>query len=343
MSKLLKSKNLSAWLLGVLFLIIALALTQDWPVNSAKPIVVNKINISGVPICAHHDPDHWHPPFEKDQTGKIICVYGHEHGDAPPKWVGEAGYEVGFDNMAGFMANTSEMENMQKHVGMKGFEAEFQGLKLYARIHLASNVLDRSARYHSYELFIKDKSGAVSHFQGWLNTGDPVTDRIPYHDSTFGQAGLDPHRRPIVWGSTKHACTVDHTFCTEFWNMTSSNWGPTITWAINDPTTYFRVGEKYDLDISHWDLTGNLGGLRTISVSLQRDQGSPQGKVWATQFGDIVSGPEDPICKQKSNKFGVLYQNVCLENYLASSLPKIDGIDNIAQKQYDLTGVEVPN
>lgn len=336
-------------LLGLLFIPQKLPLAGPSNVNSfATQSEVAYL----LPKCLDHDPNVWHPSTQKNAAGKIICIYGHEHGDPPPDWVSRAGYSVGFDSMADFMANTSPMEDDFKHPGMKGFNATIQGLQVYARIHLMSNPLDRTARYHSYELFIKDQTGAVSHFQGWLNTGDSVTDRIPYHDSTYGAAGLDPGRRPIVWAATRQACLKDRSWCIELWSMTTSSWGPDIIWTINDPTTYFQPGEKYDADISHWDLTGKLGGDRTMVISLFRNSDSlkkrglnqaPVGSIWATQFGDIVSGPKDQLCSQSSVKFGVEYQNVCLENYIAPTLPEISGVNNGAEKQFDLTGVQVPN
>jgi hypothetical protein len=75
--------------------------------------------------------------------------------------------------------NTSAVENMTKHAGMKGSLATFNGVDVYFRVHAASNVLDRSARYHSHEIFALDPSGGVPHWQGWVNSGDPVADRVP--------------------------------------------------------------------------------------------------------------------------------------------------------------------
>jgi hypothetical protein len=133
-----------------------------------------------------HDPSHWHAP---------AC--GHEHGDAPPQWIGDAGYTVAFDHAGGFHGNTSESENVLKHPAMKGYTVDVRDYsggaqQVYFRVHMASNVLDRMARYHSYEVFMRDAKGGVSHWQGWFNSGDPVTDRFVYDGRN------DPGRRPIV-------------------------------------------------------------------------------------------------------------------------------------------------
>ncbi len=324
------------------------------------------------PKCADHDPSKWHGAAQKDSSGKIICVYGHEHGDAPPLWVGQAGFNVGFDQMGGFASGTSEMENTVKHVGMKGFEATIKGVAVYARIHLMSNPLDRSARYHSYELFLKDKAGGISHFQGWLNTGDPAVDRIPYQDKSLGEAGKDPGRRPIVWAATRQACVVDRTWCIELWTMTTSAWGPKISWGINDATTFLEKGTTgitsttggqtgrqdpgqarmtTQMDMTSWDVSGSLGVDRSLTVSFEPTWGIT-GKIWATQFGEIVQGPFDAKCQENTVQFGTVYKqsfkgipykNVCLENFIAPTLSQISGTGNTIQKDFENIGVEFPN
>lgn len=304
------------------------------------------------PFCTDHNPDTWHASVEKDARGKIICVYGHEHGDAPPTWVTHAEHNVGFDPITGFLANTSALENSVKHAGMKAFAANIKGVEFYLRIHLLSNPMDRSTRYHSFELFAKDSSGGISHFQGWLDTGDPKVDRIPYQDKSLGKAGEDNGHRPVVWAATKHACEVDHTWCQELWTTTSWSWGPDINWAINDPTTYFNPGETYDPDPSHWQKTGKLGINRSMSISIFRNlevlkkRGQDKvlsGDLWATQFGEVVSGPNDAKCQAKTEKYGTLYQNVCLENFIAPSLPQVTRTGNTVTKEFASTGVSLPN
>lgn len=302
--------------------------------------------------CKDHNPGVWHPAAEKDLSGSIDCVYEHEHGDAPPEWLINSGYKIGFDHHSGFTAGTSEYENTLKHAGMKGFSANIKGVDIYARIHLASNVLDRSSRYHSYELYLKDPSGNISHFQGWLDTGDPLKDRIPYRDSTAGEKGIDPRTRPIVWAATKHACQIDRTWCIELWAMKTWNWGPDLIWGINDATTFFKEGEENTPDINSWDKSGSNGTDRSLTVTIYRNpkdlkergvEQMPLGEIWATQFGDIVSGHDDPLCGAESLKYGISYKNICLENYIAPTLPQITGVYNTAQKQFDSTGVELPN
>ncbi len=337
-------------LLGSVFL---LSLQNFRNMISESPIFTDSpSSAEKSPFCDDHDSLRWHPVAKKDSQGRVICVYGHEHGDPPPQWLTDAGYSVGFSDHSGFMANTSGMENSQKHPGMKGFSTVIKGVDVYARIHLASNPLDRGSRFHSYELFLKDQSGNTSHFQGWLDSGDPNVDRIAYRDSTALNGGKDPGNRPIVWAASRQACLVDQLWCAELWTMRTSPWGPDLIWGINDSTSYYHPQEELTEDISKWDLSGKLGVDRSLTVTIYRDPEKlkqrgvdkvPVGEVWATQFGDIVSGPDDPQCHQMIIKYGVNYPVICLKNYLAPTLPQITGAGNTSQKIFESTGVKVPN
>lgn len=316
---------------------------------SPTPLILDE---KSYPICNEHEARSWHGAAVWDEKGKVICVYGHEHGDNAPTWLVKSEFRLGFDQTGGFMANTSEYENSVKHVGMKGFAATIKGVEVYARVHLASNVLDRSSRYHSYELFLKDPSGGVSHFQGWLDTGDPIRDRIAYRDTTAEDKGKDPGTRPIVWAATKQACLIDQTWCIELWAMRTWGWGPDLIWGINDATTFYQEGEENSEDVRRWNKSGGLGTDRSLTVTIYREPAElekrgvkeiPVGEVWATQFGEIVSGPLDPKCSQKSVKFGQVYPNICLRNYISATLPQITGVGNTAQKQFEAIGVRLPN
>lgn len=321
------------------------------PLESNAEIKINKHQPT-YPICSKHNPNVWHPTVEKDPFGNILCVYGHEHGDQPPDWIFPIESNLGFDHQSGFMANTSPLENSLKHSGMKGFSTTIKNVQIYARIHLASNPLDRASRFHSYQLFLKDPSGGISHFQGWLDSGDPQFSRIPYRDSSLGEKGKDPGIRPIVWASTRHACIIDQTWCIELWSMKTSPWGPDIIWGINDATTFYHPDEQNTADINQWDKSGLTGMDRSLTVTIYRQAEDLKkrginslltGTIWATQFGEIVTDSSDKKCFEKTIKSNVEYQNICLKNYIAPSLPQITGVGNTAQKYFDNTGVILPN
>jgi hypothetical protein len=68
------------------------------------------------------------------------------------------------------------------------------------------------------------------------------------------------------------------------------------------------------------------------------------GQFWATQFGEIVAGPDDPRCSDTTTKFDVTYENVCLEQYIAPTMQQVASPSiNAEQRQFDATGVQVPN
>jgi hypothetical protein len=195
------------------------------------------VSLAGQPCPPElHDASRWHLPYDP-RTG---CVYGHEHGDAPPQWITDAGYTVAFDQHSGFHGNTSSIENTTKHAAMKGFLADFSDYaggtqQVYFRVHIASNVLDRMARYHSYEVYMRDAAGGVSHWQGWFNGGDPAKDRVVYD-------GTNPK------GST----------------------------------------------------------------------------FYATQFGELVSGPTAARCSGTTTIYGATYQNQCLPQYIATTARAVE-------------------
>jgi hypothetical protein len=275
---------------------------------------------------ALHDASHWHPPVDPT-TG---CFFGHEHGDAPPQWIMDAGYMVSFDQHGGFHGNTSATENTAKHAAMKGYLADFKDYaggaqEVYFRVHMASNVLDRMARYHSYEVFMRDSTGAVSHWQGWFNSGDPVKDRLIYNGVN------DPGRRPIVLVQDE---TTFPTVKDEHWyTRATAPWNWDFAWTVN-PTTFYHANEADNPDMSTWKPTGQLGTVRRFEPAWygpdsksapMRSLGAPKGRTfYATQFGEIVRGPTAARCSGTTTMFGVTYQNECLAQYIAPTARSVE-------------------
>jgi len=269
--------------------------------------------------------DTWHPPMVDG------CATGHEHGDPPPEWIMDAGYEVKFHSHA----NTSPAENTAKHAAMKGFATTLDNVDIYFRVHASSNVLDRSARYHSYEVWARDPSGNVSRWQGWYDTGDPVMDRIP--------RGEDPGRRPVMLVVDQNAW--DRGIRCEQWYAKTAGWSWDFGWTICNTTTIYYPGENEEQDQANWRLApdGSLGTTRRLEAAWYDFRSPARGAFVATQFGEIVSGMDDPRCSGTTTKHGETYDNVCLEQYIAPTMQKVSYPDNAVQKTFDSTGVQVPN
>jgi hypothetical protein len=302
--------------------------------------------IAAVAPCsdAAHDASHWHPPV--DASG---CTFGHEHGDAPPQWIADAGYTVGFDDHAGFHGNTSSIENTTKHTSMKGMLATLGSQQVYVRYHIASNFMERSARYHSYEVFMRDASGGVSHWQGWLNSGDPVADRQ-------SKSLPDPGRRPLTL-VTDYPALVRGLNC-ETWYGFTAGWAWDVGLTICDSTTMPYQGETMDpatwvklCDYGYPPLACK-GNDREIELTwygpdskVSPNRGSPPRGVpfYATQFGEIVTGPGDARCTGTTAKFGTTYQNICLPQFIATTARTVENPTNRFRKTFDVTGVMVPN
>lgn len=273
--------------------------------------------------------DRWHPPIVNG------CETGHEHGDPPPQWVLDAGYTVTFHGHF----NTSPAENTAKHAAMKGFATTLNGVDIYLRFHAASNVLDRSARYHSYELWARDPQGGVSHWQGWYNVGDPVAERVPR------RPGPEPTQRPLMLVVDQAAW--DAGIRCEQWYTAPAQpaWSWDFGWTICDTTTIYYPGENEQQDRRFWRLApnGSLGTTRRLEAAWYADRHRQRGRFWATQFGEIVSGPDDPRCAATTLKYGVTYANVCLEQYIAPTMPSVTFPGNADQKRFDDRGVTLPN
>jgi hypothetical protein len=292
-----------------------------------------------------HDRVRWHPPEE------------HEHGDEPPAWVGP----VGFDEHGGFHGNTSAFENTEKHNSMKGTAATFtsktgQTQDTYVRTHFASNVGERGSRYHSYEFWLKDPTGAITHTQGWANTGDPIPP--PYSTATGRTTRMegDPGRRPHVL-VVDYDSWVANRQCEQWYTTTSrQGWGPDIGSTICGASTLWFPFEQFYTDYIF--PTGQLGLDRELELSFYRadslvapNRGNPplDTEFHATQFGDAVSGPNDPVCQGTTERFGQVYPNKCLPQIIRSTALTIENLPSVpnanrSRKVYPGAGtVRLPN
>lgn len=255
-----------------------------------------------------HDLTRWHAPTD------------HEHGAPPPAWADEFsmnwyGHQVIYGGN-----ETTPNENLMKHTAYKGATMQHDGMDVFARVHLASNPMDRCVQYHSYEIYVKDTAGNVSHVQGWINTGDPTTRRIlrPIPE------GETRPNRPVVLVADENSGNA----FSEQWYMTTAPWSFQIGWNISAPTTYYRANEcDAPHDMSLWPLTGNKGTIRLMSLGwfgpdspIAPNRGNPPKDVWfcATTKGEIttrgVSHPDD--CGAFPSAIG----ETALPQYIASTM-----------------------
>ena len=273
----------------------AIATESSPPVAPARP---SEFSPSPAPTrSVAHDPTRWHPPTD------------HEHGDPPPDWVAAAGYAVRYDGPS----STGPMENAHKHAGHKGFAARFRGVDLYFRVHASSVPMDRAGRDHSYEVFARDASGAVSHWQGWYDAGDPADDRRPMR---LGNPGDRPLIRVVDAASWREG---GEDRC-EWWYPRAAPWSWTWSWRICDAETLWERGETA---ASAARPTGGDGLERRLKASwLARDP--PRGRFWATPRGELVDGPDARRCAEVA----------CLEQVIQPSMPRLRAPGNIAERAF---------
>ena len=307
--------------------------------------------------------DGWHPAV----IGS--CQAGHEHGDQPPSWIGAAGYQVRFTgpfntslNENGQAPDAANPTRLGKHNGMKGYGFRTtSGVDYYVRYHAATNVHDRMARFHSYEVWARDPSGNVSHVVGWINTGDPQK----FGNGAAGAGGrrngcsFDPDVRPEVVVVTS---MTDFNTCSageQWYFYPIMFWGPTFSINVH-ATTIAYAGENTETSMTFWRPTGALGILRAggLAWNPRGDSTDPRHTppldqpFWATQFGELVSGPSHPRCSGTTtfppNATNIhpfpqaeTHQNVCLQQYVASTLPFINEAG--PGKDYSAPGLRLPN
>jgi len=312
------------------------------PTTSTSPSPTpTATTMSGMGKCGE-PMDRWHAPVYNG------CETGHEHGDPPSSWILAAGYNPMFHGHF----NTSAAENSIKHTSMKGFSTRMDGVDIYFRTHFASNPQERFGAYHSYEVWTRDASGSVSHWQGWNYSGRPTSNLERF--ARRSENG-DPGVRPIILVTDQ--TSLDQGIGCEQWYASTASWSWDFGITICGSTTvYQRNLEQTAADAfnqSIWRLTGDLGLTRRLEAAwygpnsqYSPNRGNPpkDRAFWTTQFGRIVSGPNDPICTGTSVGLdGVTYNNVCLEQYIASTMTSVEFPGNAVQKTFSGTGVMVPN
>lgn len=295
--------------------------------TSAVPTVTPTPIVPTVTPTPHaHDSAGWHAP------GAHGGMTAHEHGDAAPSWLLAAGYTPSFDHSA----NTpNENAIAHKHQAMKGWAGRFNGVDWYGIFHLDFNPGGHVSRFHSYQLWLRDNTGAVSHMHGWLDFGEELNTG----PNLIITCNVDNNTRPIMLVN-KPGCTPRF----ENWYGNASSPGPDIGFNINP--NYFAGGDP--ADPSTWMPTGGIRNLtRRIEFAYYGQWGGEnlRGEFWTTQFGNVISGPTDPVCDglREIEVGEKTYTFLCLKQTIATSLPNVEFPGNSVQRVFPGSGVVLPN
>jgi hypothetical protein len=259
----------------------------------------------------------------------------HEHGDPVPAWVIAAGYSPRFDHSA-----MTPAENMpcEKHTAFKQWAGRFSGQDWFGIFHLDFHPGGRVSRFHSYQLWARDATNAVSFITGWLdfgtanNTGPQV---IPI-------CGNDTGIRPVMTPS-QVGCEVRF----ESWYARAcGNGGWEPDFRSNTNPNYFHGGDP--ANPATWTPTGGIRNLdRRIEFAWYLGGGgirpAQRGEFWSTQWGRIVSGPSDPICGTPRTVGERTYTTLCLRQYVAPTLQPMVFPGNAVQRTFPGNGVMLPN
>jgi len=271
----------------------------------------------------------WHPPTD------------HEHGDQPPTWAEIwSQQQLGHGIVFGGDEASSPAENAIKHNVFKGMlGASEAGGALYWRYHAGSNPLDRSAQYHSYEVYYKDTSGGISFWQGHYDAGDPAPGpaRFPRR---LGETGT----RPVILVVDAQTYPNNPSNC-EQWYMFSQGWSWDFGLTICGSTTLYSTSENATAsDQSTWILSpdGNAG------VHRRGDGSFYPSRVPIT--GWFCSGPKTSAIVSTGDKTCPVGTGA-LPQFLAPSLAadaRNDGFGNerirfVIEKDFPCTACVVPN
>lgn len=299
------------------------------PLRTATPRPTGTPKPTNTPM-ADHSSMSWHDP------GAHGDIAAHEHGDESPQWLLDAGYVPAFDHVA----NTpNENALAHKHTSMKGWAGRFNNVDWYGIFHLDFNPGGHVSRLHSYQLWLRDNTGAVSHMHGWVDFGE---------DNNTGPnlivaCTADNPTRPIMLPRVQNC-----PFHFENWYARAgqAEWMPDLGFNIN--SNYYAGGDA--ADPATWspifanDATINL--TRRIEFAWYAGRSDLRGDFWTTQFGDSVSGETDPLCDGLHTRtVGTrTYTILCLKQTIQPSLPTIQFPGNSIQRQFPGSSVvRLPN
>lgn len=279
-----------------------------------------------------HDPNVWHPPVHPSG-----CFYGHEHGDPPPQWVYYSRWLPSFSHPG----NTPH-ENTHKHTGFKGFYLRDDGIDIYVIMHLDTNPNGHASRFHSYQVWARDCRRRISYWNLWADFGQDNNPGPNLRPSDT--CGVPQQIRPIM--------SVNYPECSiAFENWYSRAGAPEWGWDLgfNVKPQYYngpRQGQSSDPNLDAmgtWIPTGLLNDVRRIELAWYAFRPHPTGIFYSTQFGELVNGPNDPVCGTQRTIGGKTYTVLCLEQYISPTIRSVSFPGNSIQKAYNFQGIVLPN
>ncbi len=235
----------------------------------------------------------WHAPTD------------HEHGDAPPAWVNQwiaanASAYGASQLVYGGDEATSPLEDGMKHAAFKGFALTSPGgTAIYLRYHAAANPMDRSAQFHSYEVWWRDTQGGISFMQGWYDTGSPE----PFPSGNrFPRVNGETDRRPVMLVVDRATLGDGVGNDCEQWYMFGQGYGrPDFALTIcGVPYLYNATENATAHDVTTWERNPQGGsGLHRRAEAFFFPDRAGVGVFWRTPQG-VPCTQGEPGCLYNS-------------------------------------------
>lgn len=278
----------------------------------------------------------WHPQVVNG------CDTHHEHGDAPPAWVTSSPWPAMFDH-----PGNTPSENILKHTSFKGVLLHYTNtaghhIEVYWVLHIDTTPNGQSGRYHSYQAWELDSSGGVSHWDGWMNFGEGDNTGPTIYDAA-AQTGHRPVMS-VFYTSGTYGSKFE-TWYTAGGGQGGFAWdfGITVSAQYYHGTDAAHPSDPSLSAINTWLPTGQFNTNRRIEASWYADRDSHRGTFYATQFGQIVSGPTDPICGTTATVGAKSYTVLCLQQYIAPTAETVGFPGNSIQTDRSSIGLQLPN
>lgn len=325
---------------------------------TASPTLSHGVNPCGVPL------DQWWPAVEANG-----CRNQSERGDAPPTWVKTYEQSRGRTFSMHGPNLTGPAESAMKYMVMKGYAFSVvvkcarmnfstnacadprppRTIDIYCVIHGGSVPFERAGVVHSWRCWFKEQdTQKISAIQGWYQAPGFGFERVCGFDSTPARNNF-----PIIFGPSratwgKGCGDAEQWYVRAFGNNPNIEFGITFVNAV----ALLQPNEKpTDYDVSKWDLSGSSGTTRRLEISyyrgVTRNNNNLSGIYTADQFGEVMTGSNDPRCGQPVQRLGNTYTRLCLEQNVSISLPEISFATTVGgnafQRTYDSRGVGAPN
>ncbi len=318
------------------------------PTSTPEPVATNTVSPpTPTPTQDHSGHDealYWHAPAAHMVAGNMATV--HEHGDAPPDWVlgynrtagiGEAGTgRPAYEHVAGTPnENGHDAGAWWKHTAFKGWAGRFQNVDWYGIFHLDFNPSGHPSRFHSYQMWLRDATGAVSYMHGWLDfgTGNNTGPQV------IVTCGNDSGVRPIMKVNS-NTCPANQITFENWYDNNGGAWG--LDFGFNINANYRAGGDP--ANPASWSAIGGIKNLtRRLEFAWYPQRSTQRGEFWSDQFGRVMAGASDPRCGQPQPVGERTYTIVCLKQYIAPSLTAIIFPGNAVQRTFPGAGVQLPN